>query len=84
MRGGLDLPLIGLPPFNPEVIPAERAFEEVQRSIEGKVYPTLEENVTAVKAFLTELEAKPDQVSSLTCWDWIEVAAQQLPTCYLA
>jgi len=77
---GLGLPLIGLPPYSPELNPAERVFEEVRRWIEGKVYPSLEDKVAAVEAFLTELESNPDRVRALTGWDWIEEAVQHIPT----
>ena len=81
---GLGVGLIGLPPYSPELNPAERVFEEVRRWIEGKVYKSIEEKVMAVEAFLTELETEPDRVRSLTDWDWIEDAVQQLPSQYTA
>ena len=81
---GLGVGLIGLPPYSPELYPAERVFEEVRRWIEGKVYKSIEEKVMAVEAFLTELETEPDRVRSLTDWDWIEDAVQQLPSQYTA
>ena len=68
---GLGLPLIGLPPYSPELNPAERVFEEVRRWIEGKVYRSIEDKVEAVEAFLTELESDPDQVRALTGREWI-------------
>ena len=77
---GLGLPLIGLPPYSPELNPAERVFEEVRRWIEGRVYSSLEDKVAAVETFLTELESDPDRVRALTGWDWIEEAVQHLPT----
>ena len=77
---GLGLPLIGLPPYSPELNPAERVFEEVRRWIEGKVYPNLEDKVGAVETYLTELESDPDRVRALTAWDWIDEAVQNLPT----
>ena len=76
---GVGLPLIGLPPYSPELNPAERVFEEVRRWIEGKVYPSLEDKVAAVAAYLTELESNPDRVRGLAGWDWIEDAIQRLP-----
>ena len=76
----VGLPLIGLPPYSPELNPAERVFEEVRRWIEGKVYPSLEDKVAAVEAYLTELESNPDRVRGLAGWDWIEDAIQRLPT----
>ena len=76
---GLGLPLIGLPPYSPELNPAERVFEEVRRWIEGRVYPSLEDKVAAVAAYLTYLESDPDRVRALCGWDWIEEAIQGFP-----
>lgn len=76
------MPLIGLPPYSPELNPAERVLQEVRRAIEGKVHPTLEDKMAAVEKFLMELEADPGRVRSLACWDWIDAAVQQLPTSY--
>ena len=81
---GVGLPLIGLPPYSPELNPAERVFEEVRRWIEGKVYPSLEDKVAAVEGYLTELESNPDRVRGLAGWDWIEDAIQRLPARYAA
>lgn len=74
--GGLGLPLIALPPYSPELNPAERVFEEVRRWIEGRVYHTIEDKVQAVEVFLTRLESDPDRVRALTDWDWIDGAIQ--------
>lgn len=82
--GTLDLPLIGLPPYSPELNPAERVFQEIRRAIEGQVYPTLDEKVAAVEAFLAELDADPERVRALAGWDWIEASVQQLPAVHAA
>ena len=76
----LGLPLIGLPPYSPELNPAERVFEEVRRWIEGKVYRSLEDKVEAVEVFLTEFESDANRVRSLAGWEWIDEAVQHLPT----
>lgn len=76
MRG---LPLVGLPPYSPELNPAERVFEELRRATEGKVYATLDEKVAAVEERLRGLEADPERVRSLANWDWIKAAANHLP-----
>ncbi len=81
---GVGLPLIGLPPYSPELNPAERIFEEVRRWTEGKVYPSLEDKVAAVAEYLTELESNPDRVQGLAGWDWIEDAIQRLPARFAA
>ena len=75
----LGMPLIGLPPYSPELNPAERVFEEVRRWIEGKVYRSIDDKVDAVQAFLSELESDPDRVRALTAWDWIDEAIHGLP-----
>ncbi len=80
----VGLSLIGLPPYSPDLNPAERGFEEIRRPIEGRVYPTLEDKVAAVGGVLAELEADPARVRSLAGWDWIEAAVQQLPSRYAA
>lgn len=78
----VGLPLIGLPPYSPELNPAERVFEEVRRWIEGKVYQSMEDKVEAVNMFLTNLESAPEQVRALTNWYWIENATRHLPFGY--
>ena len=79
----LGMPLVGLPPYSPQLNPAERVFQEVRRAIEGKVYATLEDKMTEVTEFLQELEAEPERVRSLTCWDWIKTAVHELPINYV-
>ena len=69
-------PLIELPPYSPELNPAERVIEEVRRWIEGRVYSSIEDKVEAVEEFLSRLESDPHQVRALTGWDWIEEAIQ--------
>lgn len=81
---GVGLPLIALPPYSPELNPAERVFEELRRVIEGRVYPTLADKVAAVETALTQLEADPTRVRSLAGWDWINTAVEQLPAVYVA
>jgi transposase len=74
----VGLPLIGLPPYSPELNPAERVFEEVRRWSEGRVYPSIKDKVGAVDTFLTTLESDPHRVRTLAGWDWIEQATQHL------
>ena len=81
---GLGLPLIRLPPYSPELNPAERVFEEVRRWIEGRVYPSLEDKVAAVAAYLTHLESDPHRVRALCGWDWINAAIQGSHACIAA
>jgi transposase len=61
----LDLALVGLPAYSPELNPAERLFEEIRRHVEGRVYATL--------------DANPPRVRQLCGWDWINAAIASLP-----
>ena len=71
--------LVGLPPYSPELNPAERIFEAVRAHVEGEVYATLEAKYAAAHAFLTALEANPDRVRSIAGWDWITDNLARLP-----
>jgi hypothetical protein len=75
----VGVPLVGLPPYSPELNPAERLFEEVRRHVEGHVYATLADKVAAVTAFLEELDADPARVRRLCGWEWITTAIIALP-----
>ena len=75
----VGVPAIALPPYSPELNPAERLFEEVRRHAEGRVYATLADKVAAVNAFLDDLDADPARVRSLCGWDWINTAITTLP-----
>jgi hypothetical protein len=70
----IDLALVGLPPYSPELNPAERLFEEIRRRVEGRVYATLDDKAAEVQAFLKEFDADPARVRSLCGWDWITTA----------
>lgn len=75
----VGVPLIHLPPYSPELNPAERLLEEIRRHTEGCVYATLADKVDAVNAFLDDLDADPARVRSLCGWDWINAAIASLP-----
>ena len=76
-----DLPIarVRLPPYSPELNPAERLFEEIRRRVEGRVYATLDDEVAEVQAFLEELDADPPRVRRLCGWAWINAAIASLP-----
>lgn len=73
-------PLIALPPYSPELNPAERVFAELRRAVEGKSYATLDEKLAAVTAELEQLDADPARVRSLANWSWIDAALPRSPT----
>ena len=75
---GLGLPLVELPPYSPELNPAERVFHAIRRAVEGEVYATLADKQAAVERYLERLDADPARVRSLAGWPWLRDALAQL------
>lgn len=74
----LNLPLIPLPPYSPELNPAERLFQEIRRAVEGKIFPSLEAKMQAVEDFLIPLSQNPARLKRLLCWPWIQSALHKI------
>lgn len=76
-----DLPTtrLLLPPYAPELNPAERVFEEIRRRAEGRGYESLQAKQAAVEQYLTALAADPERVQRLCGWAWLQDALAQLP-----
>ena len=77
--GTLPMTRIFLPPYSPELNPAERIFEEVRREIEGIVYPSIQAKQHRIDQFLRRLRADKQRLASLVSWDWIVNIFNQLP-----
>jgi hypothetical protein len=77
-----DLPTtrVRLPPYSPELNPAERVFQEIRRRTEGRVYDTVADKQAIAQAYLASLSADPDQVRRLCGWAWLTHALDSLPT----
>ncbi len=58
---------VQLPPYSPELNPAERVFEEVRRRVEGRVYGDLAAKREVVERYLRELAPIPSR--SRACAD---------------
>ena len=74
----IGLPVIALPPYSPELNPAERLFEAIRAEIEGEIYPDLEAKCARVDAILARWDAHPEQVRSLVGYPWIRDALEQV------
>ena len=70
---------VPLPPYSPELNPAERIFEELRGRLEGRVYDSLEAKQAEAEAYLQELAADPERVKQLCGWHWIVNALHDLP-----
>ena len=75
----LPTPRVLLPPYAPELNPAERVFEEVRRRVEGAVYLAIEAKQAAVEAYLVELADDRDRVRRLCGWGWLTAGLEALP-----
>jgi transposase len=75
----VGLPLVPLPPYSPELNPAERVFEELRRLVEGRVWGTVEAKTASVEALLQDLASSPERVRRLAGWAWIHSALSALP-----
>lgn len=75
----MGFPLIEQPPYDPELNPVERVFEELRAQIEGIVYPSIEDKMAAVEAVLAEFDADPERIKSLTGWHWLRDNLCHLP-----
>ena len=75
---GLKVKRIEQPPHSPELNPAERIFEHLRATVEGKVYGTLTAKMAVVEHELWLLAANPDQVRSLAGWHWIRASLDEL------
>jgi DDE superfamily endonuclease len=75
----VGMPLVTLPPYSPELDPAERIFRELRREVEGEVYDTLATKRTRIDTWLQALAAAPDRLASLTAWSWVQ---HQLTTAF--
>ena len=81
-----DLPTarVRLPPYSPELNPAERVFQEVRRRVEGRTYDAVVDKQARADAYLRGLAADPARVRQLCGWGWLTAALDALPSSGLA
>jgi transposase len=75
----LAMTRIALPPYSPELNPAERVFEEIRARVEGVVYESLDAKQAEAETYLKELQQDPERVKQLCGWDWLTTALTSLP-----
>jgi hypothetical protein len=74
--GELQVPgnvrLLFLPPYSPELNPHENLWHEIrEKYFHNRVFSSLIDLERHLESALYAFETKPDQVKSLTGWDWI-------------
>ena len=75
----VDAPQVMPPPYAPALNPVARFFRELRRSLEGRVYPTLQAKQDALEPIRQAWQADPERVQRLCGWGWIRKALKDLP-----
>lgn len=67
-----NIALVRLPPYSPELNPAERLWEELrEKEFANKVFDSIGAAMAQTVRGLKRLEQLPSMLQSLTGWDWI-------------
>lgn len=72
LRIPANMALVRLPPYSPELNPAERLWEEIrEKDFANRVFETLGAAIAQCARGLKRLEIMPEGLKSLTGWPWI-------------
>lgn len=67
-----NMALVRLPPYSPELNPAERLWDELrEKEFANRVFDSLGAAIAQAARGLKRLEDSPEALQSLTGWDWI-------------
>ena len=64
--------ILFLPPYSPELNPAERFFEELRKATANKIFKTIEEQEISIEAKLNALADNIESMKQLLGYDWIK------------
>lgn len=68
--------VIFLPPYSPELNPAERFFEELRKATANTVFKTIEDQEKMIEEKLNALANDIDAMKTLTGYEWIRAQAE--------
>lgn len=67
-----NMALLRLPPYSPELNPAERLWDELrEKEFANKVFDSLDSAIAQLALGMWRMEGSPPAVQSLTGWNWI-------------
>lgn len=72
VRERKNITCIFLPPYSPELNPAERFFEEIRKSTANQIFKTLDEQEKVVEQAVKTLSLDEIRMKQLTGYDWIK------------
>lgn len=64
--------ILFLPPYSPELNPAERFFEELRKATANRIFKTIEEQEVAIEKKLNELADDAGAMKRLLGYEWIK------------
>lgn len=68
-----NVSLVLLPPYSPELNPAEQIWNRLRKNyFANKVFDSLEAATRQAEHGLSEMAANPDSMTKLTNWPWIK------------
>jgi transposase len=70
-----------LPPYSPELNPAERFFEELRPLLANRIFESLEALEDAITEILRKYWENPKLLQRLTAFPWIKKALGKQNTC---
>lgn len=72
IRERKNITCIFLPPYSPELNPAERFFEEIRKSTANKIFESIDAQEDAIAKKVKDTSADIDGMKELTGYEWIE------------
>lgn len=63
---------IFLPPYLPELNPAERFFEEIRKATANRIFKTIDEQEATIEKAVRKLSKDEDGIKTLTGYEWIK------------
>jgi len=67
-----------LPPYSPELNPAERFFEELRKSTANRIFKSIEEQEKAIEEKLNALAKDRTAMKQLLEYEWIKKQAERV------
>jgi len=71
LRVPKNMVLIPLPPYSPELNPAEHIWDYLRDALGNRTLHSLDEVIDFLCATINSLLQQPEMVRSMTCFDWI-------------
>lgn len=72
VRERKNITCVFLPPYSPELNPAERFFEEIRKATANQIFKTLDDQEKVIENAVKTLSLNEDRMKQLTGYGWIK------------